>query len=283
MQTISDIHRLHQCLKQWRQNGDSIAFVPTMGNLHDGHLLLVKEAKQRADRVVVSIFVNPMQFGAGEDLDNYPRTLEQDQQSLVELGADLLFTPTPQLLYPQGLDNQTYVEVPGISMLYCGESRPGHFRGVATVVCKLFNLVQPDVAIFGNKDYQQLAIIRAMVRDLNMPVDVMGIDTVRNPDGLALSSRNGYLTDSERLLAPELKQTLDWVAEQLQQGGDARTLEQQAGDRLNDHGFSTDYIHICHADTLNKATADDRQLVVLAAAKLGSTRLIDNLRVDLTA
>ncbi|WP_028111007.1 pantoate--beta-alanine ligase [Ferrimonas futtsuensis] len=281
MQTISDTHRLHQQLKQWRSQGQTIAFVPTMGNLHSGHLLLVKEAKQRADRVVVSIFVNPMQFGAGEDLDAYPRTLEQDQASLVELGADLLFTPTPDLLYPKGLENQTFVEVPGISMLYCGESRPGHFRGVATVVCKLFNLVQPDLALFGMKDYQQLAVIRTMVRDLNMPIEILGIETVRNSDGLALSSRNGYLSANERQLAPELKRTLDWMAEKLREDNDLRALEQQAADRLNSAGFSTDYIHICHAHSLEKAGSDDKELVILAAAQLGRARLIDNLRVDL--
>ncbi|TKB51483.1 pantoate--beta-alanine ligase [Ferrimonas sediminicola] len=281
MQTISDIHRLHQQLKQWRSQGQSVAFVPTMGNLHEGHLLLVKEAKQRAERVVVSIFVNPMQFGAGEDLAAYPRTLEQDQAALVELGADLLFTPTPDLLYPQGLENQTYVEVPGISMRYCGESRPGHFRGVATVVCKLFNLVQPDLALFGMKDYQQLAVIRAMVRDLNMPVEVLGIDTVRASDGLALSSRNGYLTAEERQRAPELKRTLDWMAEQLHQGIAFGELERQAAQRLDNAGFSTDYIHICHAHNLDKAVSGDSELVILAAAQLGRARLIDNLRVDL--
>ncbi|BDY06435.1 pantoate--beta-alanine ligase [Ferrimonas sp. YFM] len=281
MQTISDIHRLHQQLKQWRSQGQTIAFVPTMGNLHSGHLLLVKEAKQRADRVVVSIFVNPMQFGAGEDLDAYPRTLEQDQASLVDLGADLLFTPTPDLLYPKGLENQTFVEVPGISMLYCGESRPGHFRGVATVVCKLFNLVQPDLALFGMKDYQQLAVIRTMVRDLNMPIEILGIETVRDNDGLALSSRNGYLSADERQLAPELKRTLDWMAEKLKEKNDLRALEQQAAERLNSAGFSTDYIHICHAHSLEKAGSDDRELVILAAAQLGRARLIDNLRVDL--
>ncbi|WP_417349520.1 pantoate--beta-alanine ligase [Ferrimonas sp.] len=281
MQTISDIHRLHQQLKQWRSQGQTIAFVPTMGNLHSGHLLLVKEAKQRADRVVVSIFVNPMQFGAGEDLDAYPRTLEQDQASLVELGADLLFTPTPDLLYPKGLENQTFVEVPGISMLYCGESRPGHFRGVATVVCKLFNLVQPDLALFGMKDYQQLAVIRTMVRDLNMPIEILGIETVRDSDGLALSSRNGYLSADERQLAPELKRTLDWMAEKLNEDNDLCALEQQAADRLNSAGFSTDYIHICHAHSLEKAGSADKELVILAAAQLGRARLIDNLRVDL--
>ncbi|TKB56721.1 pantoate--beta-alanine ligase [Ferrimonas aestuarii] len=281
MQTTHDSHRLHQALKQWQQQGLSVAFVPTMGNLHDGHLLLVKEAKQRADKVVVSIFVNPMQFSAGEDLSNYPRTLEQDSQALFELGADLLFTPTPELLYPNGLENQTFVEVPGISDKYCGASRPGHFRGVATVVCKLFNLVRPDVAIFGRKDYQQLAVIRAMVRDLNLPVEVIGIDTVRAADGLALSSRNGYLNEEQRMRAPALKLTLDWAAEQLQFGMNAEEVEQLANQKLEQAGFEPDYFHVCHADSLEKAQPEDKNLVILAAAQLGPARLIDNLRVDL--
>ncbi|MBY6188327.1 pantoate--beta-alanine ligase [Marinobacter hydrocarbonoclasticus] len=284
MQTLSDPHRLHQLVRQWRLAGERVAFVPTMGNLHDGHIELVHQARTRADRVVTSIFVNPMQFGPSEDLDAYPRTLEQDKQRLFEAGCDLLFTPERELLYPAGLSEQTYVEVPGLSDLHCGASRPGHFRGVTTIVCKLFNLVQPDIACFGEKDYQQLAVIRTMVRDLNMPVEVIGIPTVREADGLAMSSRNGYLTDSERATAPELKRTLDITAQALKTLGlETRAeLEQQACDRLSQRGFTPDFIRICHGTTLAPAKPGDTSVVILAAAQLGRARLIDNLAVDLT-
>ncbi|MBY6017933.1 pantoate--beta-alanine ligase [Halomonas denitrificans] len=284
MQTLSDPHRLHQLVRQWHQAGERVAFVPTMGNLHDGHIALVHQARSRADRVVTSIFVNPMQFGAGEDLDAYPRTLEQDKQRLFDAGCDLLFTPDTELLYPTGLTQQTFVEVPGLSDLHCGASRPGHFRGVATIVCKLFNLVQPDIACFGEKDYQQLAVIRAMVRDLNMPVEVIGIPTVRESDGLAMSSRNGYLSEAERAQAPELKRTLDITAQGIRSLGltDRNALEQQAEARLRQHGFTPDFVRICHGQTLAPAQPGDTQLVILAAAQLGRARLIDNLTVDLT-
>ncbi len=284
MQTLSDPHRLHQLVRQWHQAGERVAFVPTMGNLHAGHIELVHQAHARADRVVTSIFVNPMQFGPGEDLDAYPRTLEADKQRLFDAGCDLLFTPETELLYPTGLTQQTYVEVPGLSDLHCGASRPGHFRGVTTIVCKLFNLVQPDIACFGEKDYQQLAVIRAMVRDLNMPVEVIGIPTVREADGLAMSSRNGYLTEQERARAPELKRTLDITAQAIQTLGldDRAELEAQAEARLAKHGFTPDFIRICHGDTLAPAEPGDTRLVILAAAQLGRARLIDNLTVDLT-
>ncbi|MBY5993661.1 pantoate--beta-alanine ligase [Ferrimonas balearica] len=283
MQTLSDPHRLHQLVNQWRLAGERVAFVPTMGNLHDGHIELVHQARARADRVVASIFVNPMQFGAGEDLDAYPRTLDADKTRLFDAGCDLLFTPEVSLLYPAGLGQQTYVEVPGLSDLHCGASRPGHFRGVTTIVCKLFNLVQPDIACFGQKDYQQLAVIRAMVRDLNMPVEVIGIPTVREADGLAMSSRNGYLTKSERSLAPELKRTLDITAQAIPELGleQRAELEQQAEQRLADRGFEPDFFRICQAHTLAPAQPGDTELVILAAAQLGRARLIDNLQVDL--
>ena len=204
MLMIQDIAQLRALIRQWRSAGERVAFVPTMGNLHQGHLQLVDTAKQRADRVIVSIFVNPMQFGANEDLDKYPRTLEQDCKGLSEHGADAVFTPTPQLIYPRGLDVQTFVEVPLLGDYHCGASRAGHFRGVSTIVTKLFNLVQPDIACFGQKDYQQLAIIRQMVADLSMPIEIIGVPTIRAEDGLALSSRNGYLTAEQRTTAPAL-------------------------------------------------------------------------------
>ncbi len=218
MLVVNNPAALREQIGQWRREGRAIAFVPTMGNLHQGHLTLVKEAHSHAEKVVVSIFVNPMQFDKAEDLANYPRTLEQDCAALEAAGVDMVFTPTPEIMYPQGLASQTFVEVPGLSTLLEGALRPGHFRGVSTVVTKLFNLVQPDVACFGQKDYQQLALIRKMVADMAMPIQIVGVPTVRAEDGLALSSRNGYLTAAERALAPELARTMNWIAEQIEAG-----------------------------------------------------------------
>ncbi|WP_345315223.1 pantoate--beta-alanine ligase [Ferrimonas gelatinilytica] len=270
-------------IRHWHRDGLTVAFVPTMGNLHRGHITLIEAARQRADRVVASIFVNPLQFGAGEDLDAYPRTLEEDQRQLANAGCDLLFTPEVSLLYPKGLAAQTTVEVPGISDLHCGASRPGHFRGVATVVCKLFNLVRPDLACFGEKDFQQLAVIRAMVRDLNMGIEVVGVPTVREADGLAMSSRNGYLTAEQRVQAPALKRALDALAHRLITEGLAQReeLERSAMATLAQEGFVPDFIRVCQADTLAPAQPGDCRLVILAAAQLGRARLIDNQTVDL--
>jgi pantoate--beta-alanine ligase len=280
MLTIQDTIQLRALVRQWRQAGERIAFVPTMGNLHQGHLQLVDTAKQKADRVVVSIFVNPMQFGPNEDLDNYPRTLAQDCQGLMEHGADVVFTPTPELMYPRGLAVQTYVEVPLLGDHHCGASRAGHFRGVSTIVTKLFNLVQPDIACFGQKDYQQLAIIRQMVADLSIPVEIIGVPTTRAEDGLALSSRNGYLTAEQRAAAPALYRTLQWMKQQLNQGkNDLRVLEQQAKEQLKVAGFHADYINISNRQTLIPASDQSAPLVILAAAYLGKTRLIDNIEV----
>lgn len=212
MITSTHIDDIRTQVRAWRAKGETVAFVPTMGNLHQGHITLVKEAAQKCDHVVVSIFVNPMQFGQNEDLDAYPRTLAADSEALTTAGAELLFTPTPATIYPKGLAQQTFVEVPGISEVLCGASRPGHFRGVATVVCKLFNIVQPDVAFFGNKDYQQLLVIRTMVEDLSLPIEIIGVDTIREASGLAMSSRNGYLTRDEKAAAPALKKALDAMA-----------------------------------------------------------------------
>lgn len=280
MLMIQDIAQLRALIRQWRSAGERVAFVPTMGNLHQGHLQLVDTAKQRADRVIASIFVNPMQFGANEDLDKYPRTLEQDCKGLSEHGADAVFTPTPQLIYPRGLDVQTFVEVPLLGDYHCGASRAGHFRGVSTIVTKLFNLVQPDIACFGQKDYQQLAIIRQMVTDLSMPIEIIGVPTIRAEDGLALSSRNGYLTAEQRTTAPALYRTLQWMKQQLDQGvSDLRALEQQAKDQLNAAGFKADYVNISNRQTLVPASDATAALVILAAAYLGTTRLIDNIEV----
>lgn len=280
MNIIRSISELRTQIQQWRKAGERIAFVPTMGNLHNGHFRLVDIAHQQADRVIVSIFVNPMQFGANEDLDNYPRTLEADCTGLSEHGADAVFTPTPDMMYPRGLAVQTYVDVPLLGDHHCGQSRPGHFRGVSTIVCKLFNLVQPDVACFGQKDYQQLAIIRQMVTDLSLPIEVIGVPTERATDGLALSSRNGYLTTEQRSKAPALYQTLQWLKQQMAAGQhNYRQLEQQAIETLNHSGFKTDYLNISDRNTLEPATAVEQSKVILAAAYIGNTRLIDNIEV----
>lgn len=279
MQVVNDIQSLRTQIKAWQKQGLTIGFVPTMGNLHQGHLALVKAAKQRADKVVASIFVNPMQFGAGEDIDNYPRTMAADQEKLTAEGTDLLFTPTPDIVYPKGLDKQSYVEVLQVSDGYCGESRPGHFRGVATVVCKLFNLVQPDIACFGLKDYQQVQVIQAMVEDLNMPIEIVPVPTKREESGLAMSSRNGYLSEQEKANAPALYQSLQWLAEQIQQNDDFIGLAKQAETKINAAGMQVDYLNIVHARTLQPASEDDKELVILAAAYCGKARLIDNLQV----
>ena len=283
MQSITEIKSLRSQIKAWRQAGLSVALVPTMGNLHQGHFSLVEKAKNMADKVVVSIFVNPMQFGANEDLDSYPRTLVADKQGLAELGTDIVFTPSVATIYPNGLDAQSFVDVPGISMGYCGGSRPGHFRGVATVVTKLFNLVQPDYACFGEKDFQQLQVIKTMAHDLSIPVEIIGVATSREVSGLAMSSRNGYLSEAQKETATALFKTLNWAAEQLSAGQrDFAQICQQAEQRLQQAGLKTDYFEIAQRDTLKKATLNDSQLVILAAAFLGPVRLIDNLQVDIT-
>jgi pantoate--beta-alanine ligase len=279
MKIVSEISELRQQVKKWRQQGLKIAFVPTMGNLHAGHISLVTEAHRHADKVVASIFVNPMQFGANEDIDNYPRTMENDQLQLISANTDLLFTPTPDIIYPKGLDKQSYVEVPNISDGYCGESRPGHFRGVSTVVCKLFNLVQPDIACFGLKDYQQVQVIQTMVEDLSMPIEIIPVVTVREASGLALSSRNGYLTPEELKIAPALAQNIQWLANEIKTNSDFIGLAKKAASNIDNTGMKTDYIHICHARTLQPASEDDEALVILAAAYCGKARLIDNLQV----
>lgn len=281
MKTVDNINDLRQIITDWRQQGLKIGFVPTMGNLHAGHISLVTEAHKHADKIVASIFINPMQFGENEDVDNYPRTMEADQQKLKAEGTDLLFMPTPEIIYPKGLDKQTYVEVPNVSEGYCGESRPGHFRGVSTVVCKLFNLVQPDVACFGLKDYQQVQVIETMVDDLSMPIKIIPVDTIREASGLALSSRNGYLTEEELKIAPALSQNIQWLANELKTNTDFIGLAKTAASYINNAGLKTDYIHVCHAKTLQPASEDDTDLVILAAAFCGKARLIDNLRFSL--
>ncbi|MGI2169574.1 pantoate--beta-alanine ligase [Shewanella sp. MF05960] len=276
MITTAVISTIREQVKTWRAKGETVAFVPTMGNLHQGHITLVNEAKSRADHVVVSIFVNPMQFGPKEDLDGYPRTLAQDSEKLESAGAELLFTPTPEIIYPKGLAQQTFIEVPHIGDELCGASRPGHFRGVATIVAKLFNIVQPDMALFGRKDFQQLMIIKTMVDDLSMPIEVIGIETIREASGLAMSSRNGYLTADEKNNAAALKRAIDSVIHAVQHNKSPQHAIEQAVQQLIAAGFTPDYFELRNADTLRQATADDNQLVVIAAAYLGKARLIDN-------
>jgi len=276
------IHHTIESLRSARAQAGRVAFVPTMGNLHAGHAALVEKAAQRADFVVASIFVNPLQFGPNEDLDNYPRTLAADQEKLLAAGCHLLFHPDVAEIYPHGMGDQTRVSVPGVSEGLCGASRPGHFEGVATVVTKLFNMVQPDLAVFGEKDYQQLAVIRALVQDLNMPIQIIGAPTQRAEDGLALSSRNGYLSDEQRAAAPTLYRGLQTIAEELRRGArDYARLIETAQAQQRTAGFIPDYLEIRNAVTLRPAQIDDRHLVILTAAQLGSTRLIDNLVVEL--
>lgn len=282
MQTVETIAALRVATGAWRQGGERIALVPTMGNLHEGHLQLVAEAKRQARRVVVSIFVNPTQFGVGEDFASYPRTEEADAAKLREAEVDLLFLPRVEEMYPGGSQGMSFVEVPGLSDRLCGKVRPGHFRGVATVVCKLFNMVQPHLALFGEKDFQQLAVIRRMTGDLNLPVEIVGVPTVREPSGLAMSSRNGYLSPEERTRAAFLHQLLLRIVNQLRNGQrDYSALEAQGENELREAGFQPDYLAIRRASDLEMPDTDDVELVVLVAARLGKARLIDNISLGL--
>lgn len=278
MNTVKTVRELRAAVARARSEGKRIALVPTMGNLHAGHAALVTKASQRADFVVASIFVNPLQFGPSEDLDKYPRTLAADQEKLLNAGCHLLFAPTVEEMYPDGMEGQTRLHVTGVSEGLCGGSRPGHFDGVATVVCKLFNMVQPDMALFGEKDFQQLAVIRKLVRDLNLPIQIFGEPTVRAEDGLALSSRNGYLTEEQRAVAPVLQRTLKQLAERIRQGErDFPALLSEGCQQIEAAGLRIDYLEARESSGLRPATAQDQQLVILVAAFLGTTRLIDNL------
>lgn len=271
---------LSALVSRWRGAGERIALVPTMGNLHAGHLALVEAAAKQADRIVVSIFVNPGQFGPNEDFDAYPRTLDADLAALQATPCDAVFAPTVSDMYPLGRDDVVLVEVPGLSGILCGEARPTHFRGVATVVTILFNRVVPDVAVFGKKDYQQLRVIETLTRGLGLPVIIVGCDTVRESDGLAMSSRNQYLEAGERQRAPILNQTLRKVSEALMKGErDFAGLEAGAMQALRAQGFEPDYLSVRRAGDLAPPGASDSQLVVLAAARLGKARLIDNIEV----
>lgn len=283
MLIIETLPMLRREIRRWRQEGKRIALVPTMGNLHDGHMTLVDEARERGDIVVVTIFVNPMQFERADDLARYPRTLQEDCEKLNRRNVDLVFAPASKDVYPKGLDTQTSVDVPGLSTLLEGASRPGHFRGVSTIVSKLFNLVQPDLACFGEKDYQQLALIRKMVADMGYDIEVVGVPTVRAKDGLALSSRNGYLTADERKLAPALSKIMHTMAERLSNGErHVDDIIADAEQQLTEQGFRPDGLAICDAETLLPLNTESQRAVVLMAAWLGKARLIDNQQVDLT-
>ncbi|MBX8517579.1 pantoate--beta-alanine ligase [Pseudomonas cichorii] len=279
MNTVKTVLDLRAAVARARSEGKRIALTPTMGNLHSGHAALVTRASQRADFVVATIFVNPLQFGPNEDLASYPRTLDADKEKLLEAGCNLLFTPSVEEMYPHGMADQTLVSVPHLSEGLCGASRPGHFDGVATVVSKLFNMVQPDLAVFGEKDFQQLAVIRALVRDLNMPIQIIGEPTVRAADGLALSSRNGYLSEELRAKAPALYRVLSTVADGIRNNEAINSLIDIGKKTLEAEGFRIDYLEVRDATSLRPATEEDRDLVILVAAFLGKTRLIDNLHL----
>ncbi|SVH85844.1 pantoate--beta-alanine ligase [Shigella flexneri] len=282
MLIIETLPLLRQQIRRLRMEGKRVALVPTMGNLHNGHMKLVDEAKARADVVVVSIFVNPMQFDRPEDLARYPRTLQEDCEKLNKRKVDLVFAPSVKEIYPNGTETHTYVDVPGLSTMLEGASRPGHFRGVSTIVSKLFNLVQPDIACFGEKDFQQLALIRKMVADMGFDIEIVGVPIMRAKDGLALSSRNGYLTAEQRKIAPGLYKVLSSIADKLQAGErDLDEIITIAGQELNEKGFRADDIQIRDADTLLEVSETSKRAVILVAAWLGDARLIDNKMVGL--
>jgi len=279
MLQVHNNNELSAQIHDWKQQGKSIAFVPTMGNLHEGHLSLLRLGREQADKLVSSIFVNPMQFNNNDDLTKYPRTVEQDCKVLMEHQCDLVYLPTDKDLYPQGLDHITAIQVPDITTHLEGEFRPGHLTGVSTIVLKLFNLVQPDIAVFGKKDYQQWKMINKMVHDLNLPIDIIAGETVREEDGLALSSRNQHLSSGQRQIATQLQQQLSQAAHEIRQGNSSfSAITQTAIDTLSKAGFEVNYFDICHQQTLEPANIDDPKVIV-TAAKIGKTRLIDNIEV----
>jgi pantoate--beta-alanine ligase len=302
MYQASSVAEIRQYAQHWKDNAQSIAFIPTMGNLHQGHLSLIEKGQSLCDRTICSIFVNPMQFGPNEDFNHYPRTLTRDIQQLESIGCDLVYMPTASELYPNGLHQISQVLVTDLTESYEAAHRPGHFTGVATVVLKLFNIVKPNISVFGKKDYQQYQVIRKMVRDLDLEVDIIGQETTRETNGLATSSRNQYLSEAETSLAALIYQTLKTTAAKISQAyvsqGDSsqcyvsqekisnrekhfKALEQQATNQLNKAGFNTDYFSICNAETLKPANPNDRKLVILVTARLGQTRLLDNIEIDL--
>ncbi len=279
MLQVQNNNELRAQIREWKAQGKSISFVPTMGNLHDGHLSLLQIAREQSDKLVSSIFVNPMQFDSSEDLKKYPRTVEQDCKALMEHHCDLVYLPTIKDLYPSGMEHMTAVTVPDITLNQEGKYRPGHLTGVSTIVLKLFNLVQPDIAVFGKKDYQQWRMIEKMVQDLNLNIQIIAGETIRETDRLAMSSRNQYLDDRQHIIAAELYQQLKQVAQAIRHGKQSfSSLTAQAIESLNAAGFSVDYFEICHQLTLQPGSPQD-PLVILAAARLGNIRLIDNIEI----
>jgi pantoate--beta-alanine ligase len=280
MDTVTTIAAVRERVSRWRAEGQRVAFVPTMGNLHAGHISLIELARRKGDRFIASIFVNPMQFGPNEDYAHYPRTPRKDEEMLEAAGCDLMFMPDVAEIYPRGFEHDTRVAVPELSGILDGQFRPGHFDGVSTIVAKLFNIVTPDIAVFGEKDFQQLAIIRRMVTDLCIPIDIVGAPTVREPDGLAMSSRNQYLTEGERKIAPMLYQALTRAVKRIERGEtEFGVIEREELEGLRKHGFRPDYFTVRDAKTLAAPAADASHLVVLVAARLGKARLIDNLQL----
>ena len=282
MHVYHTIAGMRKAILNKKQRGSKIGLVPTMGNLHDGHLALINRAKQSSDAVVCSIFVNELQFGLNEEWDRYPRTFSADCEKLRASGCDYLFAPDDIEMYPNGLDTQSRVVCPAMTDMLCGASRPGHFEGVTTVVSKLFNIVQPEVSVFGLKDYQQLAVIRRMVEDLCLPVTIIAAPIHREPDGLAMSSRNTYLTPKERPKVTILKKSLDWLASEISSGNRSyQDLERRAIENINESGFRVDYLTVCNSKTLEMAAQDDSEVTILGAIYTESARLIDNVSLVL--
>jgi pantoate--beta-alanine ligase len=280
MDTVTTVTAVREHVRRWRSEGRRVAFVPTMGNLHAGHVSLIDAARRHGDRFIASIFVNPMQFGPNEDYAQYPRTPTQDARMLTDAGCNLMFMPDVAAIYPNGSERATRVDVPSLSRILDGEFRPGHFEGVSTIVSTLFHIVEPDVAVFGEKDFQQLTIIRRMVADLCMPVEIVGAPTVRDTDGLAMSSRNQYLTPAERQTAPLIYQTLQAAAQRLQAGdNEVASIERTGINALEKAGLKPDYFSVRRAQDLGAPAPDTRHLVVLTAARLGKARLIDNIQI----
>jgi len=282
MNQANSVSELRQYIQHWKDHRQSIAFIPTMGNLHQGHLSLIEKGQSLCDRTICSIFVNPMQFGPNEDFNHYPRTLDQDIELLESVACDLVYMPTASELYPQGLEGISQIIVTDLTDTFEGAHRPGHFTGVATIVAKLFNIVRPDISVFGKKDYQQYCVIRKMTRDLNLDVEIIGQETSREPSGLATSSRNRYLNEEQKSKAALIYETLQDASDKIVRGEkDFASVEKQATDKLNQAGFDTDYFNVCNADTLKPVTAGDKKLVILVTTRLGDTRLLDNIEIDL--
>ena len=282
MDQANTISELRQYVQHWKDHKQSIAFIPTMGNLHQGHMSLIEKGMSLCDRSICSIFVNPMQFGPNEDFNHYPRTLDQDIALLESIGCDLVYMPTASELYPHGLENISQIIVTDLTGTYEGAHRPGHFTGVATIVAKLFNIVKPDISVFGKKDYQQYCVIKKMTQDLNLDVEIIGQETSREPSGLATSSRNQYLNEEQKSQAALIYATLKEASDKILKGdNNFASIEKQSIERLQQVGFDTDYFNVCNADTLKPATNKDRKLVILVTASLGDTRLLDNIEIDL--